>query len=394
QLCLLGLLASQVPKISSPALAPLTIITNNFTTGGAQSSARRLLAGLRERGYAVRAMTLEELADRATPGSKALREMGVPVIHIRPSRDARLMVAQLVEEMANVRPVAVLFWNVMPPVKVLLSEVLLGVPMYDVSPGEMCFRSLDRFFRALPAGTADEHSHQYGERLAGTVVKYSGEAERACRSLGKRVHVIRNGVQVNGVPSRQNGKTFVIGTLARISPDKRLDELIEAFRIAVPRMPLCRLRIGGGPDGSSPGHLIELKQLARGLPVEWCGEINDAARYFSSLDLFAMISEPAGCPNASLEAMAAGLTVVATDHGGVREQVINNVTGRLVPRGDVKAFAEALVELANDSDLRARFSREARVHVQAEFSLDRMIEEYARLTGLDRNSAMKTTLAS
>lgn len=378
---LLGLLASRVPRPAPSLSDPAWLITNNLTTGGAQSSARRLLTALHSSGCAVRAATLEEFTDRPTPGTKLLRDAGVPVVNIRPSRDARAMVSQLVEEFAAHPPRAILLWNVMPPVKVLLADILHGVPIFDVSPGEMLFHSLDRFFAAPPPGLALVSAREYGSRLAGAVVKYSGEATHASAVLGTQVHTIRNGIVANPQPSRPAGKTFVLGTLARISPDKQLPQLIEAFRLALPRMPLSRLRIGGGPDGNAPGHLLELKQLARDLPIEWCGEIKDTARFFASLDLFAMISEPAGCPNASLEAMAAGLTVVATNHGGVQEQVIDNVTGRLVSRGDTEAFAEALVQLAADPALRTRLAQSAHAHVQAEFSLDRMVHSYARLVG-------------
>jgi glycosyltransferase involved in cell wall biosynthesis len=384
QVYLLGLLASRVPRPTFNSPAPVWLITNNFTTGGAQSSARRLLRGLRARGHEVHAATLEEFSDRLTPGTKALLEANVPVVNIRPSRDARSMVSELIEEFSAAPPRAILLWNVMPPVKLLLSDVLHGVPIFDVSPGEMLFRSLERFLAALPAGWPPISARDYGSRLAGAVVKYSGEADRAASVLGTRVHVIRNGILASGVTPRPAGKTFVVGTLARISPEKCLEQLIDAFRLALPRMPLCRLRIGGGPDGSASGHIMELKQLARGLPIEWCGEVKDVSRFFASLDLFAMISEPGGCPNASLEAMAAGLTVIATDHGGVGEQVIENVTGRLVPRADVEAFAEVMIQLATDSPLRNRLAEAACAHVHSEFSLDRMVSAYARLIGFER----------
>jgi glycosyltransferase involved in cell wall biosynthesis len=383
QLYLLGLLASRVPHPAASSSAPAWLITNNFTTGGAQSSARRLLTGLHNRGHEVRAATLEEFADRPAAGTKALLAANVPVINIRPSRDARAMASQLIEEFSADPPRAILLWNVIPPVKLLLADILHGVPIFDVSPGEMLFRSLDRFLTALPAGWLVGSARDYGSRLAGTVVKYSDEAARAASILGAPVHIIRNGIAAVGRSPRPAGKIFVFGTLARISPDKCLDQLIEAFRLALPRMPLCRLRIGGSPDGSARGHLLELKQLAQGLPIEWCGEIKDSLRFFASLDLFAVISEPAGCPNASLEAMASGLAVIATDHGGVSEQVIDNVTGRLVPRGDVERFAEALIQVANDPVLRTRLAEAAHAHVQTEFSLDKMLDAYAQLIGLE-----------
>jgi glycosyltransferase involved in cell wall biosynthesis len=95
-----------------------------------------------------------------------------------------------------------------------------------------------------------------------------------------------------------------------------------------------------------------------------------------------MISEPAGCPNASLEALAAGLPVIATDFGGAAEQVRNGHTGRLTPRGDAAAFAEAMVELAHDANLRRRLGAAARDLARTEFSMDRMAAEYRAMAGL------------
>jgi glycogen synthase len=68
------------------------------------------------------------------------------------------------------------------------------------------------------------------------------------------------------------------------------------------------------------------------------------ATFLAGLDVFAMISEPSGCPNASLEALAAGVPVIATDVGGAREQVIDGKSGRLVPARDASALANAIVD--------------------------------------------------
>lgn len=361
------------------------LITNNFTTGGAQSSARRLLEGLQRAGHPVRAAVLEE--SESTHGSRSLRSNGVPVHEIAPRRDAAAMVADLLAEMSAHPPRAVLFWNVMPPVKILLAELLAlwrrsdgsAIPVFDVSPGEMLFQSLTRFLDAKPAGWPVSTARDYGRRLAGMVVKYAGETERAALELGTKVHVISNGIPRSESVPRLPSRTFVIGTVARLSPDKRLDQLLEAFRLALPRLAQCRLEIAGGPDGDNKAHVAILRQQARGLPVQWLGDIRDIPGFLRNVDLFAMISEPAGCPNASLEAMAAGLAVVATDHGGASEQVIDSVTGRLVPRGDVQAFADALVELANDTDRRGTLARQAQTHVRDRFSMEKMIEGYLSL---------------
>jgi glycosyltransferase involved in cell wall biosynthesis len=98
--------------------------------------------------------------------------------------------------------------------------------------------------------------------------------------------------------------------------------------------------------------------------------------FHSQLDLFVMISNPAGCPNASLEALAAGLPVIATDVGGASEQVVDGQVGRLVPTQQPAALAQAIIELANHPDLRAQMGKAARAHVQDRFSLPRMLAAY------------------
>ncbi len=92
-----------------------------------------------------------------------------------------------------------------------------------------------------------------------------------------------------------------------------------------------------------------------------------------------MVAEPAGCPNASLEAMAAGLAVVITDVGGAREQVVDGETGRVTPRDDVAALAEALVALSRDAGPRRRFGARGRERAAERFGVARMADDYARL---------------
>jgi glycosyltransferase involved in cell wall biosynthesis len=360
----------------------LWLVTNNFATGGAQASARRLLAALRSAGIRVRAATLEEQRDYPTPGRRALMEAGIPVLALPPpgTSDAVRSIDELLAALDADRPAAVVLWNALAAHKVLLADALLDVPLFDVSPGEMYFASLERHFastRAAPpyAGPAD-----YGARLRGVVVKYAAEAARARDVLGARVHVIPNGIEVPGKARPRHSRSgFVMGTCVRLHPHKRLEDLIDALRLAAPRLPPHVLKIAGGPDRGCEAYAAELRARARGLSVEWQGEIADVDRFSSELDIFALVAEPAGCPNASLEAMAQGLPVAATDVGGMSEQVVAGETGWLTPARDVPAFAEVLCEAAHDAERRERFGEAGRRRIASHFGVERMAGEYRRV---------------
>jgi glycosyltransferase involved in cell wall biosynthesis len=139
------------------------------------------------------------------------------------------------------------------------------------------------------------------------------------------------------------------------------------------------LRIAGGVERGCGDYARDLARQAEGLPVEWVGEVDDPRPFLEGLDLFALIAEPAGCPNASLEAMALGLPVVATAVGGMSEQIDDGVTGRLVPPADPGALASALADLAGDRDRRARLSAAGHARVAERFGLDRMVADYRRV---------------
>ena len=175
----------------------------------------------------------------------------------------------------------------------------------------------------------------------------------------------------------------MIGTSARINPHKRLDFLIDALRCAHPALPAYALRIAGGVENGCDDHAAHLRERAQGLPVDWQGALDDVTAFLRDLDIFVLVAEPAGCPNASLEAMAAGLPVIATDVGGMAEQVADGVTGRLVGRDDVRGFAAAIVEMASDQERRLSWGEAGKQRAAERFGLERMIAEYCRvcLTG-------------
>ncbi len=370
----------------------LWLVTNNFSTGGAQSSARRLLLGLSNRGIKVRAAVVQEQPNGPTVGRSALLARGIPVAALPPPGEieAEKAVAQLLARIAEDRPRAVVFWNLLTSYKLLLADGLLDIPVFDVSPGEMYFESLAAYFAAPRVGLPYLSPRDYGRRLSGFIVKYAGEAARAETCLGITARVIRNGVPVfpRAVEAklRRLSDRLVFGTAARLAPHKRIEDLLCAFRLASDHLPPCVLRIAGGPETGQSEYADTLRKLAEGLPVEWCGELRDTSAFLRDLDVFVMISEPAGCPNASLEAMAAGLPIVATDVGGASEQVIDGYNGRLTPPRDAAALAAALIDSARSPERRAEWGSNSREHVRSRFSLEKMLDGYIATLGLGEDA--------
>ena len=174
--------------------------------------------------------------------------------------------------------------------------------------------------------------------------------------------------------SEQDG---LIVSVARLEPQKNPLSLIRAFAAALPDQPRWHLLLAG--DGS-------LRQAARAVAsprVHFLGVVDDIPELLASSDIFALASDWEGNPMSVMEAMAAGLPVVATAVGGVPE-LIDHL---LVPPGDTRALAAALSSLARDPARRRALAETSRLRA-ARFSVAAMIDSYAalfeRLVGASR----------
>ena len=113
--------------------------------------------------------------------------------------------------------------------------------------------------------------------------------------------------------------------------------------------------------------------------VHFLGERGDVPRILSHCDVLWSTSGYEGQSNVILEAMAAGVPIVATDIPGTRELVVSSVTGYLVPVGDRASFAKWTERLLSDAALAGRLAAAARQRIQSEFSVEKMVARHVEL---------------
>lgn len=210
------------------------------------------------------------------------------------------------------------------------------------------------------------------------------DLQRELHVPADRFEVVYNGVDVERfLCQRTRALTqsaahgLLIGSVGRLVPVKNYALLLEAVaRLANFRS--CRLLlIGDGPERAGLERLAA--RLGLGSRVAFCGHRDDVPQLLEQVDVFVLPSLSEGMSNTLLEAMAAGLPVVASDVGGNRELIEPDRTGMLFRSGDVAALTGRLEQLLGSSELRARLGEAAALRVRAEFSMQAMLARYAQL---------------
>jgi glycosyltransferase involved in cell wall biosynthesis len=195
----------------------------------------------------------------------------------------------------------------------------------------------------------------------------------------ERFQLIRgSGVDVTKfLPSADPPGPITATMVSRMLRDKGVDDLAAAAALlAAWETPLQIQLIGPiDPDNPSSYTAKELHALEQTSNIKWQGPCDDIPSIWRRTHIAVLPSRyREGIPVSLLEAAASSRPMISTDMPGCREIVIHDTTGLLVPSANPAALAEALRRLALDPELRSRLGRQARLLVDAEFGLDRVIE--------------------
>ncbi len=171
---------------------------------------------------------------------------------------------------------------------------------------------------------------------------------------------------------------FVILQVARLDYLKDHATALRTVQRLVQRLPRARLvLVGEGPERAKIQELI--RQYRIGAHVRLLGLRKDVARLLRAADAFLLTSISEGIPLTVIEAMAAGVPVVATRVGGLPEIIEDGITGSLAAAGDDAALAQSILTLAEDAALRGCIVERGRARADALFSESQMHIRYLSL---------------
>jgi glycosyltransferase involved in cell wall biosynthesis len=203
---------------------------------------------------------------------------------------------------------------------------------------------------------------------------------------GGRVGVIHNGIDPGSRPTPADraaaraamgvdGGAFLLGTAGRLDPVKDIPTLLQAFAAVRWSRPDARLVVIG--DGSARESLEgQIRGMSAASAITLTGYRGDARRLLSALDVYVNSSTHEGVSLTILEAMAAGIPVVATHVGGTPEVVLEGETGLLVPARAPQSLASAIEALAGAPGTRRSMGEAGRFRVKRHFSVEAMVGRY------------------
>jgi len=344
-------------------------------TGGAQNHVRDLLNGLQ--GQFDLALAVGEEG----PLTRSARELGVQVQVIpslirslSPHHDLRAL-RELGQFIRSTRPDLVHTHSSKAGLLGRISARLNGVPSVFTAHG-WAFEDgvpLPRKLVAIP-------SEWFAARCCNRIITVS----QAGHTLARRYRIASPGkmeVIYYGIPDAPpralpgTGETPVIVMVARIASQK--DHAVVLRAVAQLPFDFRLIFVGDGPTRASVE--AEARSLLPDGKVSFLGDRSDVPELLARAHVFVLGTNWEGLPISILEAMRAGLPVVASDVGGVREEVVEGETGFVVPRGDADAMRERLRLLLMQPELRIRMGLAGRRRFEVLFSIKGMIEKTTKL---------------
>jgi len=185
----------------------------------------------------------------------------------------------------------------------------------------------------------------------------------------------------------------VVGFVGRLTRDKGLPELVEAFDAIMAAKPQTHLLLVGWFDAAEDALDRDLRVRIKNHPrIHMTGYVADTAPYYRVMDVMVLPTWREGFPNVVLEAAASGIPVVTTLCTGSRDTVVPEVTGLLIPPGYPAAISEAVLQLLRNHARRCRMGMAARAWVLENYVKDYVLGLTVRCykSLLERNRAVDT----
>lgn len=372
-------------------MTPVKILffITELSTGGAQTVLSHLLSHLDRRRFEPVVVCLYN--DDGAPAQQ-IKQWGILVIGLGMTRKWRIdAVWRLYKVLRRHRPTILHTWMFHANVLGRIIGKLATVPIIITSR------------HSIRIGG------QWRERLKGWTVKLDDKIIAVCdmarqleienaRAPADKVVVIHNSIDwrkfadadpLIGATVRQTLHippiVPLIGAVGRLTPAKGFDILLQSFAEVHRQMPDAHLLLVG--DGSLRPHLENLvSQMHLADRVIFTGTRKDVPHLLKTLDIFILSSQWEGLPNTILEAMAAGVPVVATTVGGVPEVITHPQNGWLIPPNNAAALTDAIIYLLRHPAERRRLSTNGQMRVKTAFDAELAAQQTFRLyqTLIDR----------
>ncbi|MFH1036327.1 MAG: glycosyltransferase [Pseudomonadota bacterium] len=359
----------------------------SLNPGGLERMVLDMVRGLSADGYPCLVYCLQE------PGQwgEELERTGTPVRLVKKQEGIDLSLpGKLARHLRQDKVDLFHSHNKGPLLYTCLASALSGVPLVSTKHG-----------RNDPDRWDELWLNRFSALFCKAIVAVSDDALQVVRQRehipARKVAMIHNGVDTEhpaADPARLAAlrqefgiepDDLVIINVARLSFEKNHALLLEAFGLLAPEMPTAKLLLVG--DGQKRQALQkQAADLGLSERIIFAGMRDRVPEILQLAHVFALSSDIEGLSISILEAMAAGLPVVATDVGGNRELVTPSQNGLLAPPRAAAELSQALARVLSDQDLRLGMGQESRRRVCRDFSLRGMVrryeELYLRLLGL------------
>lgn len=348
-------------------------VAGTLGQGGAERQLFYAARVLRENGADVRVLSL----DTGGFWEERIKQLGVPVTCIGQDRSRLKRVLRIVKHLRREPAHIVQSQHFYTNAYAALAAMLTGCK------GIGALRSNGQFDMSQ-CGRLGGRINLFLPRILAANSRSSLEYARTHGVDRARLHLLPNVVDtehfkpgdVNAASQSQSGAPLTLLAAGRLTREKRFDRFITTVhKLRQFGLPVRGWIVGSARGSGNLRPELERQAAALGLlpeGLQFLGSIADMVPIYRKSNILVLTSEHEGTPNVLLEAMAAGLPVVATNVGGVPEIVTDRQTGFLVQAEDLEAQVNVIACLLRDPVMREKIALQARAYVEANHSVRRL----------------------